>query len=165
MRNILLLMLISCLLSGCLGDIVLGGGEATPRPQREPARDGEGKEIKMWVPKDGMIPSKVWESRARVEEEKCSNAYYIGKNVASLFPSQKGVYKILPRYGNRIWAYYYYYYYGEDTPGFDTTDWYETVFNIYADANGRIYGCAYAKYPLGWVEKHGTTGGVIAPYP
>lgn len=162
MRNLFLLLLVMFMLSGCLGDIVLGGKAAPPMRQHEPARDGEGKEVKMWIPKEGMIPSKVWESRARVEEEKCSNGYYIGRNIASLYPSQKGVYKILPRYGNRIWAYYYY---GEDTPGFDITDWYETVFNIYADANGRIYGCAFAKYSLGWVEKHGSPDGVIVPYP
>lgn len=158
MRNFLLLVICSWTLSGCLGDIVLGGGETTPsKPRREIARDGEGKEVKMWIPKHASVNA-TWAYQARGEEDRCSSGYYIGKYIRDILPSKREIYKILPRYENRVWAYYYYY--GENIPGFDTTDWYETVFNIYSDANGRIYGCAYAKYPFGYVNKHGTPDGI-----
>lgn len=158
MRTLLLLALMECLLSGFLRDIVFGsgGGATASEPQQEPLRDAEtGEVIKMWVPKN-MLRTSSWEFQARGEEARCSSGYYKGKNVADLFPSQRTIYKELPNYGNSIWAYYY----GEDIPGFGTTDWYITVFNIYADKNGRIYGCLWQKFPSEYRLEYGTSDGI-----
>ena len=164
MRNFFLLVIFSWMLSGCLGDIVFGGGKLSPphaeasqqpRPMIDPYT---GEEIKMWVPKGASINA-TWPFQARGEEDRCSRGYYRGKNDTKLLPSQREIYKKLSN-GGWIWAYYYYY--GEDTPGFDVTDWYETVFNIYVKPDGTIYGCAWKKYPLGWVNKHGTADGIEA---
>lgn len=161
MRNLFLLLFIGSLISGCLGDIVLGGGKpsipSTKMPQQPMIDPYTGEEIKMWVPKNGMVMSKEWESFARAEEKRCSNDYYRGKKDAQLLPSQRSVYKKLSN-GGRVWAYYYYY--GEDTPGFDITDWYETIFNIYVRPDGTIYGCIWKKYPLGGSEKYSTSDGI-----
>lgn len=160
MRNIFFLAVVYCLLFGCgfggFVDKCVNG--PPPNPPREPLRDTEtGEIIKMWVPRK-MISLSTWPFQARGEEDRCSNGYYIGKNITDLFPTQRGIYKVLPNYGNRIWAYYYYY--GEDMPGFNTTDWYITVFNIYADKNGRIYGCYWGKFPGDYRVKHGTSDGI-----
>lgn len=159
MRNILLLVAVCCLLSACIVKDMANsiGIKPSPSTPNAPARDGEGKEVKIWVPKN-MIRLSAWPFQARGEEDRCTQGYYLGKNVADLLPTQRGIYKILPNYGNRIWAYYYYY--GEDIPGIDTTDWYITVFNIYADKNGRIYGCAWAKFPSEYRLEHGTSDGI-----
>lgn len=160
MRNILLLVAACCLLSACIVKDMANSIGIRPSPEipREPLRDSKtGEEIKIWVPRN-MISLSTWEFQARGEESRCSSGHYKGKNVANLLPSQRGIYKILPNYGNRIWAYYYYY--GEDIPGIDTTDWYITVFNIYADKNGRIYGCLWQKFPGDYRVKHGTSDGI-----
>ena len=161
MRNLLVLIIATFHLGGCgFGNFVNKCINDPPSsPARGPARDGEGKEVKMWVPKHASVNA-TWEFQARGEEDRCSTGYYLGKNIKELLPSKREIYKVLPNYGNRIWAYYYYY--GEDIPGFDTT-WHETVFNLYADANGRIYGCTYAKYSFGYVSKHGTSDGIEMP--
>lgn len=161
MLYLFVMAILYCLLSACgFEKFVDKCINEPPSASSRPARDGEGQEVKMWVPKDGMIPHATWETLARGAEKLCSNGDYIGKNIThALLPSERTVCKTLPKYGNKIWAYYCYY--GEDIPGFNKTDWYETVFNIYADANGRIYGCAYAKYPRGWHYKNGTTDGII----
>ena len=130
-----------------------------PRSPSAPLRDSEtGEVIKMWIPKNASVNA-TWEFQARGEESRCSDGYYIGKNIRDLLPSKRETYKILLRYGNRIWAYYY----GEDSPlatGGTMTTWYETVFNIYSDPNGRIYGCYWQKYPFGYLNKHGTSDGI-----
>lgn len=147
MRILVCLLICSSLLCSCgvekVIDYILDDTQASNAHSQPVIDPNTGEQVQIWIPKEGMIPSKVWESRARVEEEKCSNGYYQGRSASKLFPSQLGVYKNLPN-GGRIWAYYYYY--GEDTPGFDVTDWYETVFNIYVDKNGRIYECRWRKY-------------------
>lgn len=159
-------MLIACLLSGCLGDIVLGGGAASTskvRAQSKPViNPNTGEAVQMWVPKKGMVPSQEWESFARAEEKRCASGYYEGKSDTKLLPSQRGVYK-KTKNGGWIWAYYFYY--GEDSPlatGGTMTIWYETIFNIYVNSSGRIYGCIWQKYPFGWSNKHGTTDGIEA---
>lgn len=165
MHNVILVAMCYCLLTACgmekVVNYILEDHSSSPSPL---LRDTETDEvIKMWVPKNGMIPNATWESLARGAENMCSNGYYIGKNISdALLSSERSIYKVLPKYGNKIWAYYYYY--GEDSPlatGGTMTTWYETVFNIYADAKGRIYGCYWQKYPRGWHFKNGTTDGRI----
>lgn len=165
MRGFLLLSMCYTFLCGCgldnVVDYIIEDTSTTNAPSKPIIDPNTGKTVQIWMPKDGMIPNKVWESRARVEEGKCSNQYYKGKRATTLFPSQLGVYKKLPN-GGRIWAYYYYY--GEDSPlatGGSVTNWYETVFNIYANEQGVIYGCIWQKFPFGWSSKHGTSDGII----
>lgn len=155
MRNSLFLLLIGFLLSGCLGDAVLGGGEVVTRPQHEAFRNAEtGETIKMWIP-NGMQQTAAWPFQARGEESHCSNGYYLDKNDWDLLPSQRTIYKVLKN-GDRVWAYYY----GENTPGFDVTDWYITVFNIYANSDGKIYACYWGKFPGNYRLTHGTLDGI-----
>lgn len=159
MRNILLLVAVCCLLSSCgFGNFVdkcVNG--PPPNPPREPLRDTKtGKAIKIWVPKN-MLRTSSWEFQARGEEARCSNGHYWDKEDWELFPSQRSIYKILPN-GDKIWAYYYYY--GEDMPGFDSTKWYITVFNIYAHPDGEIYACYWAKFPSEYRLEHGTSDGI-----
>ena len=120
MRNLLLLAFIGCLLTGCLRDIVFGGGEKSAAPSKPPSKT-------------------------------------VIDPYTSLLPSKRGVYKKLSS-GGWVWAYYYYY--GEEIPGFDTTDWYITVFNIYVKPDGTIYGCAWRKYPFSYRLKYGTNDGI-----
>ncbi|WP_147568328.1 hypothetical protein [Desulfovibrio sp. 3_1_syn3] len=114
-----------------------------------------GEVVKIWMP-DDMRQTAAWPFQARGEEARCSNGHYLGKNDWELFPSQRSIYKILPN-SDRIWAYYYY---GEDIPGFTTTKWYITVFNIYAHSNGEIYGCVWDKYPSSYRSKYSTSDGI-----
>ena len=160
MRNILLLVAVCCLFSGCgFGNFVdkcING--PTPSPPREPLRDAKtGEVIKIWVPKN-MLRTSSWEFQARGEEARCSNGHYWDKKDWELFPSQRSIYKILQN-GDKIWAYYYYYY-GEDIPGLDNTKWYITVFNIYAHPDGEIYACYWAKFPSEYRLEHGTSDGI-----
>lgn len=165
MHNLFWLAICYCLLTACgMGKVMNYILEDPPSSPPTPLRDAEtGEVIKMWVPQNGMIPNATWEILARGAEKICSNGDNIGKNISdTLLPSERTIYKILPKYGNKIWAYYYYY--GEDSPlatGGNITTWYETVFNIYADANGRIYGCYWQRYPRGWHFKNGTHDGNI----
>ena len=161
MRNLLLLAFIGCLLTGCLRDIVFGGGEKSAAPSKPPSKTVidpyTHEEVKMWMPKNGTIRNAVWAWEARGEERLCSDGDYKGKQDTSLLPSKRGVYKKLSS-GGWVWAYYYYY--GEEIPGFDTTDWYITVFNIYVKPDGTIYGCAWRKYPFSYRLKYGTNDGI-----
>lgn len=118
------------------------------------------EEVKMWVPRQGMIRNSSWPFQAQGEESRCSNGHYRGKNDYELFPSQRGVYKKLSS-GGWVWAYYYYY--GEDSPlasGGSITNLYITVFNIYVKPDGTIYGCAWRKYPFDYRLKYGTDDGI-----
>lgn len=164
MRNIFFATVCCCcLLTACgMGKVVNYILEDPPPSSSVSLQDTEtGEVVKMWVPKKGMIPNATWETLVRGAEKMCSNGDYIGRNISdALLLSERSVYKILPKYGNKIWAYYY----GEDSPlatGGSMTNWYETVFNIYADANGRIYGCYWQKYRRGWHFKNGTADGTI----
>ena len=158
MRNILLLVAACCLLSACIVKDMANSIGIRPSPEipREPLRDTKtGKVIKIWVPKN-MLMTSSWEFQVRGEEARCSNGHYWDKKDWELFPSQRSIYKILQN-GDKIWAYYYY---GEDMPGFDTTEWYITVFNIYAHPDGEIYACYWAKFPSEYRLEHGTSDGI-----
>lgn len=162
-----LLIAISCLLCyGCgVGKVInyIVDDNSNDNSHYSPVIDpNTGEEVQMWLPKNASVNA-TWSFQARGEESRCANGNYNGKNINDLLPSKREIYKITPR-GNRVWAYYYYYYYyGEDSPlatGGTMTNWYETVFNIYSNAEGRIYGCVYEKYPFGYLNKHGTPDGI-----
>lgn len=164
MYNVVLLIIFCSLLSGCgLNNVINYIVEEVPSSNIYKSSIIDpytGEEIKIWIPKDGMVMSKEWESFSRAEESRCSSGYYRGKNDAQLLPSQRGVYKKLSN-GGLIWAYYYYY--GEDSPlatGGTMTNWYETIFNIYVKPDGTIYGCVWKKYPLGGSDKYSTPDGI-----
>ena len=157
MRNLLLLLAVCGLLSGCLKEVIFGSDKtASPRTEQDALHSPvTGEVVKIWMP-DDMRQTAAWPFQARGEEARCSNGHYLGKNDWELFPSQRSIYKILPN-SDRIWAYYYY---GEDIPGFTTTKWYITVFNIYAHSNGEIYGCVWDKYPSSYRSKYSTSDGI-----
>lgn len=157
LRNILILFALAIMLSGCLPDL---SKYSTPEAPNQPVIDeNTGKVVEMWIPREmRKIPS--WEYIARAEEEMCSDGYYIGKYINKQHPAQTYTYKKYNDDGDRIWAYYYY-----DHPAssikIDTVNIKRmTVFNLYTDRNGKIYGCTWARHPGGYNRKYGTDDGL-----
>jgi hypothetical protein len=157
LRNILILFALIIMLSGCLPDL---SKYSTAEEPSKPVIDvNTGKVLNMWIPREmRMIES--WEYIARGEERMCSEGYYIGKYINKQHPAQRYTYKKYNDDGDRIWAYYYY-----DHPAssikIDTVNIKRmTVFNLYTDKNGKIYGCTWARYSGGYNRKHGTDDGL-----
>ena len=156
LRNILIFFALIIMLSGCLPDL---SKYSTAEEPSKPVIDvNTGKVLNMWIPREmRMIES--WEYIARGEERMCSEGYYIGKYINKQHPAQKYTYKKYNDDGDRIWAYYY------DHPAssikIDTVNIKRmTVFNLYTDKNGKIYGCTWARYSGGYKRKHSTDDGL-----
>ena len=158
LRNILILSALAVMLSGCLPDLSKYSTDQTPSKIVIDANTG--KAVSMWIPREmRMIES--WEYLTRGEEKMCSKGYYIGKNINVQHPAQRSTYKKYNDDGDRIWAYYYYYDHPAAPSRIDSfTIKRMTVFNLYTDKNGRIYGCTWARYPGGYNLKHGTDDGL-----
>ena len=157
LRNILILFALIIMLSGCLPDLSKYSTAETPN---QPVIDeNTGKVVEMWIPNE-MRKIESWEYIARAEERQCSNGYYLGKHITEIYPVKMTTYKKYNDDGDRIWAYYYY-----DHPAssikIDTFNIKRmTVFNLYADKNGKIYGCTWARYPGAYHIEHGTDDGL-----
>lgn len=158
LRNILILFALVIMLSGCLPDL---NKYSTAEEPSKPVIDvNTGKVLNMWIPREmRMIES--WEYIARGEERMCSEGYYIGKHINKQHPAQRSTYKKYNNDGDEIWAYYYYYDHPASSIKIDTVNIKRmTVFNLYTDKNGKIYGCTWARYPGGYNLKHGTDDGL-----
>ena len=158
LRNILILFALMIMLSGCLPDL---SKYSTAEEPSKPVIDvNTGKVLNMWIPREmRMIES--WEYIARGEERMCSEGYYIGKHINKQHPAQRYTYKKYNDDGDRIWAYYYYYDHPASSIKIDTVNIKRmTVFNLYTDKNGKIYGCTWARYSGGYNRKHGTDDGL-----
>lgn len=158
LRNILILFALAIMQSGCLPDL---SKYSTAEEPSKPVIDvNTGKVLNMWIPREmRMIES--WEYIARAEEQMCSEGYYIGKHITKIYPVKMTTYKKYNDDGDRIWAYYYYYDHPASSIKIDTVNIKRmTLFNLYTDKNGKIYGCTWARYPGGYHRKHGTDDGL-----
>ena len=157
LRNILIFFALIIMLSGCLPD--LNKYSTVEAPNQPVIDENTGKVVEMWIPRK-MRKIESWEYIARAEEEMCSEGYYIWKYIAKQHPAKKYTYKKYNDDGDRIWAYYYY-----DHPAssikIDTFNIKRmTVFNLYTDKNGKIYGCTWARHPGAYHREHGTDDGL-----
>ncbi len=154
LRNMLMLASIIGILSGCLPDLA---AISTDPPPSKPVIDvNTGKVLNMWIPKE-MRRVETWKYIARAEERMCSDGDYLGKHIDELSSFQRSIYKKYNDDVDKIWAYYYYY----DSPAAPSrmdsvTVKRMTVFNLYPDRNGKIYGCTWARYSGGYHRDHGT---------
>ena len=157
-RNILILFALAIMLSGCLPD--LSKYSTAEAPNQPVIDENTGKVVEMWIPREmRMIESR--EYIARAEEEMCSEGYYIGKYIEKQHPAKKYTYKKYNDDGDRIWAYNYYYDHPASSIKIDTVNIKRmTVFNLYTDKNGKIYGCTWARYPGAYDIEHGTDDGL-----
>ncbi|MBT9749098.1 hypothetical protein [Desulfovibrio desulfuricans] len=158
LRNILILFGLIIMLSGCLPDL---SKYSTAEEPSKPVIDvNTGKVLNMWIPNE-MRKIESWEYIARGEERMCSEGYYIGKYINKQHPAQRSTYKKYNDDGDRIWAYYYYYDHPASSIKIDTVNIKRmTVFNLYTDKNGKIYGCTWARYPGAYHIEHGTNDGL-----
>ena len=158
LRNILILFALIIMLSGCLPDL---SKYSTAEAPNQPVIDANtGKVVEMWIPRK-MRKIESWEYIARGEERMCSEGYYIGKYINKQHPAQKYTYKKYNDDGDRIWAYYYYYDHPASSIKIDTFNVKRmTIFNLYTDKNGKIYGCTWARHPGGYNRKYGTDDGL-----
>ena len=108
----------------------------------------------MWIQKE-IRRVETWKYIARAEERMCSDGDYLGKHIDEFSSFQRSIYKKYNDDGDKTWAYYY------DSPAAPSrmdsfTIKRMTVFNLYTDRNGKIYGCTWARYSGGYHRDHGT---------
>ena len=158
LRNILIFFALIIMLSGCLPD--LNKYSTVEAPNQPVIDENTGKVVEMWIPRK-MRKIESREYIARAEEMRCSEGYYIGQYIYKQHPAQKYTYKKYNDDGDRIWAYYYYYDHPASSIKIDTFNIKRmTVFNLYADKNGKIYGCTWARHPGAYHREHGTDDGL-----